>query len=121
MKKIVLALMLITQSAQADFYLDLGIGMHTSKWHDQPSRDKTECIVTTGISAGCKVNTTQYNNYLSKENPLGRVRVGYEYKINRIVSANIYGEHTSSVPTDKERGLNVIMLEGRINLSELFR
>jgi hypothetical protein len=111
-------LLLLSNIANADFYLSGGFGMHISRWHDEvPSRDTVKC---TGLTI-CEIYTNKLKTYLGHKNPLGRIRLGYEHNFNKVVSIDTYAEHTSSVPTKKERGLNVIMLEGKINLSELFR
>lgn len=124
MKKFLIVLLLITKSTYADFYLSGGIGMHASNWpKEQPISEESisNPCVRTGHMVGCTLSYEGYSHYLGGRNPLGRFKLGYKYKFNRIFSADIYGEHTSSVFTKKERGNNFIMLEGTINLSELFK
>ena len=117
MLKKVIPLLLVSSIASADFFLDLEVGMHANRW---PGTQSTYATMTQDGDIQI-AETMADGTYLGAENPLGIIRLGYEYEFNKTISAHGYFEHISSIPTKSEEGLNIIMVGGRINLSELFR
>ena len=95
----------IGKEAQAGVYLDLDIGVNLDC-------EQVQSIQVTNYSCG------DYGQ-IGNENPIGSVTAGYMspalYEWKRAdIKWNIYYRHMSSINTDHERGVNVIMTGIRI-------
>ena len=85
MKKLIIGCMLLSSVAQAEPFVEVGIGAVIDPYHWGCIKDGTGC----------------------SDNPVGSIAVGYEYK-----GFSIQLDHTSSL-VEKDYGLNTISVKYR--------
>lgn len=94
MNKIIALAILASSTVHAGPFLDLDLGTHLTDYH---------------------VHDVYPGRYLSHENPIGIVRLGYQtetYKLFGPVKASVhaYYQHMSSAKTSQDSGVDVLML-----------
>lgn len=93
----------IIHEANAGPFLDLDIGMN---------------IPCDTVKQSSVTDYTYSCGEVAQDNPIGIVRAGWQFKGHDVWKVNVqphaYYEHASSIVTNHERGLNVLMIGVRI-------
>lgn len=98
---------LLIANANAGVYLDLDVGMHLNRWEGRSCNYISADIDKR--TSSCQMQSV----YISDENPLGSVRLGYKTNKYKLLGIKIRGRaylgHISSILDRKDRGLTVFM------------